>query len=418
MRYRYEGSRFDFSEADAIAEHLAAMAEKGWQLDQAGPHLWRYRKAAPQKLRYAVGYLPGIHSAAPLPAEEVGTFRALYEAAGWNFVTEWYFVQIFATADPDAVAPDTDESIKLEALRRSVGKQLWSNWLLVALFALMLSILIGTSRQNPLFYLSSNTTLVVPWFLLVVILVEIAPVFRFLFWKRRAQKALAEGGVCPPLRRCFRRLKNAALWLVLAVFAAAVILDAMTNTGAGWMALRLLLWMLCVMALSSFSGWIRRRSSNRGVFWSAFVLGFIVLCVIYLAIPDGEEAKQTSQEALPLSVRDLGYEPEDNSYCWLDVSQSVLLRHTEASELESGNRLSYDIYYTTVDRVYDLCLAEVKQYTDWEPLADGIWTHPYQVDEYHGASYLVVTSDAILVLDPPDPLNEEQLETAIAHLLP
>ena len=186
MKRRYELSKFDFSEADAIGEHLSAMAEKGWQLDRAGPHLWRYQRCQPQKLRYALGYLPGIHTTAPLPQDKVDAFRALYEAAGWRFLTEWYFVQVFVTDDPGAVAPDTDEAVKLEALRRSVGKQMWLNVLMAALIALLMGLLIAASLRNPLTFLSSNSILVLPWILLLVILAETAPMIRFFFWKRRA----------------------------------------------------------------------------------------------------------------------------------------------------------------------------------------------------------------------------------------
>ena len=140
MKRRYELAKFDFSEADAIGEHLSAMAEKGWQLDRAGPYLWGYRKASPQKLRYAIGYLPGPHSSAPLPPEELAAFRDLYQAAGWDFVADWYFVQIFCTDREDATPPDTDERVKLYALRRSVGKQMWINVVLAALIALLLGI--------------------------------------------------------------------------------------------------------------------------------------------------------------------------------------------------------------------------------------------------------------------------------------
>ena len=71
-----------------------------------------------------------------------------------------------------------------------------------------------------------------------------------------------------------------------------------------------------------------------------------------------------------------------------------------------------------MDWVYDLCLEQAKQRTDWEPLTEGVWIHPYQHEEYVGATYLVVTPDTVLLLSPPDPLDEGQLETAISLLIP
>lgn len=418
MKHRYELARFDFSEADAIADHLSAMAAKGWQLDRTGPYLWGYRKTAPQKLRYAVGYLPGIHSAAPSNPDEVGAFRSLYEAAGWSFVTEWYFVQIFSTGDPGAVAPDTDETVKLEALRRSIGKQIWFNVLFAALLALLLGLSVWAGYRDPPAALSSNTALAAPWLLLAALAATAAPILRFQGWKRRAKRALADGGICPPLGRRHRRFWDGVLWLLLLLFAAAVISDACTTTGAAWGALRFAVWMGGLMALSSLNGWIRRRGGSRGVFWAVFALGFMIFAIVYWNLPNGSDTGWVSLRELPLSSQDLGYDAEDDEICRLKVSQSVLLKHVDAGELSGESQLSYDVYHTRAGWVYDLCLAEVRQYTDWEPLAGGIWIHPYENDGYAGASYLVVTPGTIIVLYPPEPLDDGQLATAISLLAP
>lgn len=418
MRYRYETAKFDFSEADAISAHLAGMAAKGLFLDSTGAYLWRYRKGDPRTLRYAVGYLPGMHSAAPLPPEDLDAFRNLYEAAGWHFVTDWYFVQIFVTDDPDAVAPDTDERVKLEALCRSVGKQQRLNLISAGVMALLLVLLFLAVSRNPLALYATNSALAAPWLLTAACLSSLIPILRFQLWKRRARKALVDGGVCPPLRYRFRRTRNAVLWLVILLFAAAVIADACTSTGGGWQALRFLFWICGYGALVSLLNRVRRRSGNSGIYWAVFAIGFILFYVAYLSIPDGQEASQVSREALPLSIQDLGYSTDDAGFCRLTVSESVLLRRMTANDLADGYRLSYDVYQTSVDWVYDLCLQKAKQRSDWEPLAEGIWIYSYEYEEYVGASYLVVIPDTVLLLSPPDPLDEEQLETAISLLIP
>ena len=42
-----------------VEEHLAAMAAKGWRLERAGNSIWKYRRAQPAKVRYAVTYSAG-----------------------------------------------------------------------------------------------------------------------------------------------------------------------------------------------------------------------------------------------------------------------------------------------------------------------------------------------------------------------
>lgn len=417
MKRRYELARFDFSEADAIAEHLSAMAAKGWQLDRAGPYLWGYRKAEPQKLRYAVGYLPGIHSAAPMPPEELAAFRELYRAAGWRFAAEWYFVQLFCTDRADATPPDTDEQVKYDALRCSIGKQIWINALLAALMALLFGLALLAMRRNPLAYLSTNTTLAAPWLLLAACLSLASPIVRHALWSRRAARAIRAGGRCPRLGKRCRRLWSGVLWLVILLFAAAVISDAVTTTGAVWNLLRFAVWMGGFMALNSLNGWMRRRGGSRDTFWLVFAAGLIVLLIVYCNLPDGSRAGWVSPRELPLSSQDLGLPAEEDEICRLRVSESFLLKHVDGGELSGESQLSYDAYYPAAGWVRGFCRKELGG-PGWEPLSDGVQIRTRTGGSGTRAAYLVETPEAILVLYSPEALDEGQLATAISLLAP
>ena len=53
-KYRMEDRQlYDFK---GVEKHLADMAAKGWRLERAGRHIWKYRRAEPAKVRYAVTY--------------------------------------------------------------------------------------------------------------------------------------------------------------------------------------------------------------------------------------------------------------------------------------------------------------------------------------------------------------------------
>ena len=418
MNRRYELSKFDFSEADAIAEHLEAMAAKGWQLDRAGPYLWGYRKAAPQSLRYAVGYLPGPHSAAPLPAEDLAAFRGLYEAAGWHFVTDWYFVQIFCAEPGHATPPDTDERVKYFALRRSIGKQIWISVLLAALIALLMGITISAFCRNPLLFCSTNTFLLGPWILLAGLIAVVAPVVRYGFLSRRALRAVNTGHDCPRLGKRHRRFRDAVLWLIILLFTAAIVSDAVTTTGAGWKALRYAVWVAGFMGLMALNDW-SRRTNDRWFFWIVAIAGLTVFLIVFLNLPRGAESRQVSREELPLSAQDLGYDTEEDVFNMLGVSESVLLRRVNGQSHWDWDSVQYTVYEPKADWLWDACRQDAESYLIWEPLADGIWISTEDAI-YHmpALSYLIETDSVLIRLHTPQLLDETQLATAIALLSP
>ena len=47
---------FDPMDADGIEACLSKMARKGWQLERAGRYFWRFHRAEPAPLAYAVTY--------------------------------------------------------------------------------------------------------------------------------------------------------------------------------------------------------------------------------------------------------------------------------------------------------------------------------------------------------------------------
>ena len=52
-----------------VEEHLSAMAAQGWRLEKAGNSRWKYRRAEPAQVRYAVTYNAGASQFNPGPTE-------------------------------------------------------------------------------------------------------------------------------------------------------------------------------------------------------------------------------------------------------------------------------------------------------------------------------------------------------------
>ena len=93
VTYRWESlSPFDLQ---GTAEHLSAMAEKGWRLERIGRCFWRYRRADPARVHYAVTCPPAAGEDGDLGDRLF--FQELCAAAGWEAVTDWAELQIYAS---------------------------------------------------------------------------------------------------------------------------------------------------------------------------------------------------------------------------------------------------------------------------------------------------------------------------------
>ena len=155
-----------------VEEHLSAMAAKGWRLEKAGNALWKYRRAEPASLRYAVTYNAGASQFNPGPTEGQESLEELCNAAGWTKVCDWFQMQIFSTEDTDAVPLETDEALRLENIHRSLGKSfLLTNLILLALGLFMSFSFLGTLFVKPLRVLERSGSLISgPLFVLMALL--------------------------------------------------------------------------------------------------------------------------------------------------------------------------------------------------------------------------------------------------------
>lgn len=120
-----------------IEAHLGKMTKKGWLLESIGPGGWRYRRIEPQALRFSVVYFPKTSQFAPIPSEELETFRDYCASAGWTFAADSAQMQVFYTEDENAVPIETDPAVELSNIRRSIRRTIVPLYLLLLLEVLL-----------------------------------------------------------------------------------------------------------------------------------------------------------------------------------------------------------------------------------------------------------------------------------------
>ena len=231
-KYRLES--FAFYDHTAIQGRVEEMASRGWLLQKPGNFLWRYRRISPQRLHAAVTYFPTASAFDPGPSQGELTMEEFCARDGWTLLARWGQMQIYASAAPDPTPIDTDPVTQVETIHRSMRRAMLPGHLLLAATLLwQLGFCIYDFCQDPVDYLASTSTLLMPpmWLLLLLAtLYEVAFYFR---WHRKAVRA-AEDGVFLPIRT------NRAASLLL--LGGATLLLLLSSLGSRPRLLTLLLW--------------------------------------------------------------------------------------------------------------------------------------------------------------------------------
>lgn len=96
--YRIHPADYAIGDSERLYERMAA---KGWVLEKRGITLSRFRREAPQRLRYRIELAqPEFLEGADLPEEQ----RELYEDCGWHLAAHCGVTYVFC-AQEDGDAP-------------------------------------------------------------------------------------------------------------------------------------------------------------------------------------------------------------------------------------------------------------------------------------------------------------------------
>ena len=198
--YRMESlSPFDLQ---GTAEHLSAMAAKGWRLEKIGRYFWKYQRAEAAYIHYAV--------TCPPAAEENGDmgdrlfFQELCSAAGWEVVTDWASLQIYANPAEIPTPLETDEALRLEMIHQSMRRTyLRDHRNQLFCFVVLLIFTLTQLFRFPHSYCLSGLGLSLPPFCLLSLFGEAYAIAGYNLWLRRSLRLVEEAQ--PSVRHPDRR---------------------------------------------------------------------------------------------------------------------------------------------------------------------------------------------------------------------
>lgn len=442
-----------------VEEHLMKMAARGWRLEKVGTYFWTYRRAEPAQVTYAVTYLPDASQFDPDPSEQQASLAELCAAAGWEKAADWGQMQIFVNERPDPVPLETDESVRLEAIRRSMKKGFLSwNRVLLALAAVMAILQIKTLVTDPIHLLSSNSglTTAVLWDALVIQIA--ATLLTYRRWCRRSAESVARGGPCADPGRSLRRLSRVVLWLAVLSLALFFVFSAASADGGTVLFLLcyLAVFVLVVYLVNRVRRCLQRQGVSRRANIGITLLVDVVLAVVlvggltggYLALSlngtfsgretytyDGREW-DADPEPLPLTLEDLTGE----SYAHIRRSRygsgSFLVREDNCHEYVLDDRgdgkiLDYTVTAAALPVLRDLAAEHILKewgsrdyygYTEIDPApwgAEAAYRRIYDDgwDRYAADDYLLCWPDRVAEISLTDvELTPEVMAAAGEHL--
>ncbi len=432
MKHIYRLWLYDPMDVDAIVAYLGRMARKGWRLEEAGWYFWRFVRAQPAPLTYAVTYFPGASFYGGATTEEQDELLDYCAAAGWTYVTQMQRMQIFVTDQSTPIPLETDEKQKLRTIEALLQKDQWRRRLTWAVLLLLAYTLIELAITSPLTLLTSSAVYAVFLMPLVLLVLGQRALCRRL-WLRKSRQSVAKGGPCAP---SYFRLSRATLWFVFLLSCAALIAAGWQEGRTDIASLLRYCWGL-LPGGAVFLWWMRRRGyGERAIFWTPLlIIGAVALISIPISMdfgvgqqpdltPPKEEQILSSLEAdpVPLTFEDLGIDSGDfpiSAEIYVD-SGSLLASMLRCSVTGEGNtqsvpRLSYTIVRTSSPAVADLCLRDEELLNEeLLPVLDDSWqAKAVYADRIH-RNLLICWGNAILRLSSNKSLTlTEQQKAAV-----
>ena len=453
-----------------VEEHLSAMAAKGWRLEKAGNTLWKYRRAGPASLRYAVTYNAGASQFNPGPTEGQESLAELCAAAGWEKVSDWAQAQIFSTEDQNAVPLETDEALRLENIHRSMKKSfLPGNIVLLALGLLMSYSFLGTLFVRPLRVFESNAKMFTGMLFLLVVLLEIYTLVHYCRWRKRSRRSIEEGGPCAPINtRAYQRLNRAGLGLVGILVVLYLLMELLGGSRgmAFFYVVYISLFALLVFLVRGTTALLRKLKASKSInivvtlvvdFLLAFALvGGLTFGAIrsgWFTGGSGEtyeyqhmEFDVHPREDLPLTLSDMTgefyqhtkrtYRSEGSFFLPKRFYWEYAFQNTEDETVRPGSiHLSYTIYAPKGQVLYDALVKDLlteeepsldfpefgRVYRSADPApwgAEAAYRQYYRLDGRAANDWLLCWPGRVAELSLDGPLTEDQKALAGARLGP
>ena len=243
---------FDFQGAE---KHLSAMAAKGWQVELMDGVFWKYRRAEPARVHYAVTCPPDSGR-----EDDRLFFEDLCETAGWKKVSDWAGMQVYASPAAFPTPLETDASLFLERIHRAMkGSYLNYHRGRVACAAILLLGRLTEFWLTPRSFFLSNLSIGLAAACLLLLLFHAGCAAGYRVWHRRSLRTAEESGTLLPVPGWCGVVSRASYFWFLSLFLP-ILLEA--GFGSPQEAFRLFFMVFAALfaaGLAVFLAWALKR---------------------------------------------------------------------------------------------------------------------------------------------------------------
>lgn len=394
---------YQIDDTEAIARHLEKMAAKGWLLEGADNWWYTYRRAEPVQVKYTATFFPDASIYDPRPTEGQETYADYCQAAGWELAAVYGPIQYFRSTRPNPAPIETDESVRLTAVRRTMWKTyVLSNALMLLIGLINLPALLLRFNHGPLSFFSSSASLGHCLLTAVLILSGVGFLLDYFIWVLRSKYSVARGGSCCKPHTRIRFWSSIAM---LVVCVAALLGYFMDFAGLRTV---LVLYLVIYGGVMLLGRWVLRRlkrsGASRGDIRGLFIVYAIVAgLVVGIGTPFlftrlanagiihmGREPAETYthvsangsyrgtlnifRDELPVTLEDLGYTVTEEDHCSYEaeINRSPLAVHgeyiQEAMNWESKlPQLYYQTYEARWPWLLEKCWRELTETEEDDP---------------------------------------------------
>lgn len=386
---------YQVDDSEAAARHLSKMARKGWFLEGVDNWYYTYRRGEPADVQYAVTFFPDASCFDPSEMMEgQKTYAEYCQAAGWELAASYGPIQYFRTSAPNPTPIETDETIKLASIRRTMRKTFvltYAVLLLLSFIGLPFSL---TQLQNqPTEFFSSCSSLSNFLIMTGILVYSLGMLLDYLIWLLRSRYAVSKGGACCKPHTRFRLALN----VLMAVVCVIAVIGFMMESS--WLRGVAVIYFVIYGGLILLSRWVLRRlkASNmdrgtiKGIYFTFAVIAGLVVglgsAFMFIRLADagiihtGREPAETYvytdadgsfryprdvfYDDLPITLETLGYHVTENDHCSYEetVRRSPLMVYSKyAQEALNFDSPLPDLFCQTFDSQWNWVLDRCWKY--------------------------------------------------------
>ena len=415
---------FDY---EGIEKYLEEMAAEGWRLEKM-EGLWRFKRSEPARVHYSVVFLPKNGQFDPEYDQNMEEFDEYCGASGWTRVCSSNRMHIYCSEEDDPTPIETDESLKLKCVKKSIVS-MYVVPMLCCTGLILFNLGIG-DMFDPEYLFSSYSIMLTILICLLLAITVVATCLGFWAWVRRSVKSIESGGGCMPTSGFHTLYKVSYSLAILALIGWAVAMFAENDGSTGFV---VVFTVIIIALISIFAGYLMKsmrksgvsKKKNKiityGVSTVLFLAAFAAMCVWLLVITDGEDNwSDVEKNKLTLTsedLRDVGGIRYDYTFYGTKTFLMSYEKGEEYSDIDiTGSEdpvdtydVAYEIVQTEKNWLYDMCLKQQLKNTYHE---EESW-HKEKYSGLHAETvyqlYFQGSPDGEWVFCYPD---------AIAHVMP